>query len=101
LHFRFEAGSATKVAAIGYDGGMAGPGTYINLHERIDRLRPDQAQALVFLVDTMLPHPIPTPSPTRTSPENPSLSFIGIGKGPRDLGRNADKYLTGMGSDVL
>ena len=68
---------------------------YSELHHAVDRLRPDQAEALYVVVESMLGQPIhPRPAADQASvPTRHRLAFTAAGNGPPDLSERAFERL--------
>ncbi|MGI5222595.1 hypothetical protein [Nocardia sp. CA-290969] len=68
---------------------------YHELHRAVDRLSPEQAEAVYVVVESMLGRRAESPrSSTEPAPaRRHRLSFTAAGRGPADLAENAEDYL--------
>lgn len=79
--------------------GMTITPDYRRLHQAVDRLSPEQAEALFVVVESMLGRGAEVETSTQVPPirRKHRLSFTGIGEGPPDLAERAEEYLAGFG----
>jgi hypothetical protein len=74
---------------------------YGQLHRAVDQLSPDQAEALLVIVASMIGRRPETESvdvPSAVSaPARHRLSFTAAGSGPTDLAEHAEDYLRASG----
>jgi hypothetical protein len=89
----------TEVVLVATLVGMTITPDYRELHRAVDRLKPEQAEALFVVVESMLGKMAVAEGSAPVAPRRRGhrLSFTGAGEGPSDLAERAEEYLGGFG----